>query len=200
MMSGCTQSFLAASLGLALVACGGGESVTWLETETSSIQLELTTLTASGNSYRLGPATFDITGGPELVTVSATGSEAELHVPLETGSYEVVLRPGWVLQHLHPVEGPEPIAATLVSPATQFVQVQPFTSAPVTYAFHLGESGIDIGIEVEEGVPPGFDGLIRSQGAGSFIVLFANGGGSCCFSSVSEAQQAYPTLNLYVEQ
>jgi hypothetical protein len=190
---------LAWVLGLGLVACGGGESVTWLGGETASIQLALTTQTASGNSYRLGPATFDIFNGLETLTIEATGADASLRVPVEPGSYEVSLRPGWVLQHLDPSAGPTPIAATLVSEDVQFVSVEPFQLAPVTFAFHLGVTSIDIGIAVEEGVPPGFDGMITQQGAGSFMVTFAGGGGSCCFASVSEAQAAYPQLELFVQ-
>ena len=81
----------------------------------------------------------------------------------------------------------------------QCVHVEPFEAEAITFAFPLGVSGIDIGIRVEEGVPPGFDGVITSQGANSFLVTFAGGGSACCFNSVSDAQQSYPELNLFVQ-
>lgn len=199
-MSAYVRSILVGVFGLGLLACGGAEDdAAQSEAETASIQLELTKVTASGNTYRLGPATFDITGSAAL-SVDATGDEPVMNVPVDPGDYEVSLRPGWVLQRLDPAGVPTPMSATLVSPPLQFVRVEPFQAAPVLYAFHLGESGIDIGIDVEEGVPPGYDGLIAPVGDGRFTVTFASGGGACCFNSVTEAQDAYPALTLFVSE
>jgi hypothetical protein len=184
---------------LSVTACGGAGETTLSTTETASIQLELTTLTPSGNTYRLGPATFDITGKATL-SVEATGDEPLLHVAVDPGDYQVTLRAGWVLQMLKPFLGPTVFPATLVSPAVQPVRVEPGRSTPLTYAFHLGESGIDIGIEVEEGVPPGYDGLISPLEDGRFEISFAGGGGACCFDSVSEARDAYPSLFLFFSE
>jgi len=179
-----------------------GDSAPQSEAETASIQLELTKLTASGNTYRLGPAGFDIVSNftGETFSVDATGGEPVLHVPVEPGDYEVTLHPDWVLQHLDPAGAATPMRATLLSPAAQFVRVEPFFTAPVVYAFHLGESGIDLGIDVEEGVPPGFDGVIEPISGGFFSVTLLSGAGACCFGSVSEAQQAFPELNLFVSE
>jgi len=202
-MSAYVRSILVGAFGVGLVACGGGEggdaTTTRELSETASIQLQLTTLGGSGNTYRLGPATFDIFDGAELLTVEATGEQAALNVPVEPGFYDVTLRDGWVLQLLDSEGGSTPLAATLLSPAVQGVSVQPFIAAPLFYDFHLGVSGIDIGIHVDEGaVPPGFDGAVTPLGDGQFMVSFPDGGGSCCFASVTEAVEAFPDLTLFV--
>lgn len=196
-MSVCVRSMLLGILGLGLLACSGeGETSIESQAETSSLQLALSTFTPSGNTYRLGPASFDISG-PVTLSVEVTGEESELYVPVEPGQYEVKLQPGWVLRLMKPFLGPTPMAASLVSPAVQSVRVEPFQVAPVLFAFHLGESGIDIGISVEEGVPPGYDGMIEPVGDGRFSITFVGAGGACCFDSVSDARLAYPDLSLY---
>jgi hypothetical protein len=35
---------------------------------------------------------------------------------------------------------------------------------------------------------------------GRFEIVFARGGGACCFDSVSEARAAYPGLNLFISK
>jgi hypothetical protein len=185
------------------MACGGGgggdTTTTGDQPETASIQLELTTVGGSGNTYRLGPATFDISDGSETITVEATGAEPALNVPVEPGFYEVTLHDGWVLQLVDPEGGSTPLAATLLSQPVQGVSVNPFITAPLFFDFHLGVSGIDIGINVDEGeVPPGFDGAVIFLGENQFMVSFPNGGGICCFGSVTEAVEAFPELTLFV--
>jgi len=207
-MTGYLRAVFSALLGVGLVACAGAdETATGGEPEAASIQLELTTVTESGNTYRLGPATFDIEGfafdgsggdGSVALSVEATGDEPALHVPVEPGDYQVTLRAGWILQRLNAGGTATPLPATLLSPSIQEVRVDPFRVTPLLYAFHLGESGIDIGIDVDEGVPPGFDGIIEPLGGGQFSVTLASGGGACCFTSVSEAQANYPDLTLFV--
>jgi hypothetical protein len=197
MMSVCVRPIHLGIVGLGLLACSGeGNTTVESQAETSSIQLALSTLTPSGNTYRLGPASFDISG-PVTRSVEVTGEESELYVPVDPGEYEVTLQPGWVLRLMKPFLGPMPTVATLVSPEVQSVRVEPFQVAPVLFAFHLGESGIDIGISVEEGVPPGYDGMINPVGDGRFSITFVGSGGACCFDSVSDARLAYPDLNLY---
>jgi hypothetical protein len=66
----------------------------------------------------------------------------------------------------------------------------------VSEAFHLGESGIDIGISVDEGVPYGYDGVITSTADGRYQIEFANGGGTYRFSSIADAQASYPQYRL----
>jgi hypothetical protein len=204
-MAKIVRSILAGVFGFGLMACGGpGDSIILSEPETSSIRLELTTQTASGNIYRLGPATFDINGfgpsGPVSLEVDASGDQALLQVPIEPGDYDVTLREGWALQHLDVDANPTPITATLTSPPVQFVRVEPFQAASLVFSFHLGQSAINIGLDVDEGVPPGFDGMISPLGDGRYIITFASGGGACCWDSVDEARQAYPDMTLFVSE
>ena len=80
----------------------------------------------------------------------------------------------------------------------QFLHVAPFQVESLTYAFHLGESAIDIGIDVAEGVPPGYDGIIEPTGDGRYMITFPGNNGACCFANVSEAQQSYPGLSFFI--
>jgi hypothetical protein len=204
-MAKIVRSILAGVFGFSLMACGGpGDSITLSESETSSIRLELTSQTQSGNVYRLGPATFDINGfgpdGPVSLSVDASGDESLLQVLVEPGSYDVGLREGWVLQHLDVDGNPTPIAATLTSPPVQYVSVEPFQAASLVFSFHLGQASINIGIDVDEGVPPGYDAMISPVGDGRYMITFAGGGGACCWDSVEEALLAYPDMNMFVSE
>jgi len=189
------------ALGL-LTACGatpGGEGG---EERASEIQLNLSTTAASGTEYRLAPAAFDIFEGSygetPVATLTSDGAERAIHVPLAEGYYSVLLRPGWTLSR---VDGQTltPIAATLTSPERQLVYVLQYETTPVNYGFHLGESGIDIGVTVDEGIPPGYDArLVPSQPGSSQYVLEWRGGGSvCCFASLADAQANYGNANIY---
>jgi hypothetical protein len=121
----------------------------------SAIQLNLTTTAPSGNQYRLGPASFEIDpvyGNGGHWAIDATGEEGALHVRLPADWYEVRLQDGWTLSRLTPA-GAMPVAATLTSAPVQTTKVYEFQTTPVTFAFHLGESGVDIGVSVDEGPP-----------------------------------------------
>jgi hypothetical protein len=78
------------------------------------------------------------------------------------------------------------------------VSVEPFIATPVNFAFHLGESGIDIGISVEEGIPEGYDARLVAIDSGRYSIEFRSGGGACCVSGLTEAQSWYPGLRIYV--
>jgi hypothetical protein len=183
-----------AILGLGVVACSS-DSANQLDAEAASIQLELTAVTTFGSTYRLGPATFDISGPVEL-SVDASGDDASLYVPVDPGLYEVTLRPDWVLQYLDRDGVATPMRATLLSTPVQEVEVAPFQSTPLVYAFRLGQSGLDIGIEVDELVPPGVDGIIVPESDGLFSVTLATDSVICCFQSETEAREAFPDLTL----
>ncbi|MGC4086794.1 MAG: hypothetical protein QM756_02635 [Polyangiaceae bacterium] len=182
-------------------ACLAGCSSVGAESEaeqTSGIKLDFTTVAQSGNVYRLGPASFDISGDATL-TVDTNGDEPLVHVDLQPGQYQVALKPGWALQLLGANGTSTPTAATLLSSPVRSVQVSDFHVTELSYAFHLGASGLDIGISVDEGVPAGYDALIEQLPDGSYSITFASGGGACCFSSVEQARQAYPQLNMFVK-
>lgn len=186
MLTGC-----GAEPGASTGASGGTE-------EGSSLQLNLSTITASGTEYRLGPATFDILRSSEpFDTLSSDGSELSLRLAVPPDSYRVKLKTGWTLSR---VDGEEltPVLATLTSLADQEAHVRPFKATPVTYAFHLGESSIDIGVTVEEGVPPGYDARLYPSSSGSgYSLEFQDGGGICCFASLAAAQAAFPNANIF---
>lgn len=139
-------------LGL-LTACGstpGSEA----EEQVSAIDLSLSATAASGTEYRLGPATFDILapdwmGGEPITTLAADGDARTLHVPLEPGQYRVRLQPAWTLSRVNG-QTLTPVAATLTSEPEVKVTVFEYETSHVEYAFHLGESGIDIGLTVDE--------------------------------------------------
>jgi hypothetical protein len=201
-MSGYSRSIGLGTWGFGLMACAGaGDSATPSEAEIASIRLELTSVTQWGNTYRLGPATFDISesSDPVMLTVEATGDEPALHVPVPPGAYEVSLRPGWVLSRVEPTSAATPVTATLLSPPIQMVFVSEFQSVPLVYSFHLGEPAIDIGIDVDEGpVPPGYDALISPFSDGLYQITFADGVNVCCYNSASEAQATNPDLSYFV--
>jgi hypothetical protein len=185
-----------------LTGCSGPASPESASEPGSSIQLNLSTLGQSGTEYRLGPATFDVTGGynGQQWTLSATGAEPALHLALDPGYYHVSLKSDWQLSRIENGQ-PVPIAATLLTGTERDVSVTQFTTTPVTYAFHLGESGIDIGVSVDEGIPEGYDGrLLPSGDSGYFYIELRNGSGYCCVQSLAEAQGVYPGLNLFPPQ
>lgn len=143
-------------LGLSLAACSAPSSGS-SESGATAVRLELTTTGSSGAKYRLGPASFvieDQSVSPPATQTVSTGDEAgDLIVPLAASVYTVTLQPGWQLQKVNADGSSTPVAATLTSEASQFASVIPFRETPIHYAFHLGESGIDIGISVDDGAP-----------------------------------------------
>jgi len=191
------------SLFCALTGCSGsprasGDAGATGHEEGSAIQLNLSTTAASGTEYRLGPATFDIFRyGQPFTTVTSSGSEQTLHVALEPDSYSVKLEPGWTLSR---VDGQTltPVAATLTSYPEQYAPVKRFETLPITYAFHLGESGIDIGVSVDEGVPPGYDAaFVSTSTPGQYALEWPDGGQYCCFATLAEAQASFPSARIY---
>lgn len=183
-----------------LAGCGNAPASSTTE-EPASIQLNLTTTTISGTEYRLGPATFLVTGRPDQQWVlTATGDEPTLHLALDPGFYHVSLKSDWSLSR---VTGGTltPVAATLLGSTESDVNVTQFATTPVNYAFHLGESGIDIGLTVDEGIPDGYDGrLMPASDPGYYYIELRNGGGYCCVQSLAEAEAAYPGLRLFPPQ
>lgn len=204
-----------AALAISVQGCSAGASGASSETEgsASAVSLQLGTTGSNGNRYRLGPAQFQLDNPypypyhePVSMTVEAQGDTDILSVPAIPGDWTVTLRPGWKLQRLDGGGTATPVAATLTSPSTLTVGVSQFRVTPVNFAFHLGESGLDIGVTVDEGVPPGYDGAIRRvltdppQEPIRYQIDWSGGGGACCFNSVAEAKAAYQYANLYVAE
>lgn len=192
-------------LASSLLGCSGGSGSASSGTEepASSIALRLGTTGSNGNRYRLGPAEFKISElwgypGNDPIVVNATGDADSLSVAVPANEYQVTLTPGWKLQRVAAGETLTPVAATLVSEATVHATVSSFEVTPVNFAFHLGESGIDIGVTVDEGLPAGYDGIIRRMSDGRYSIDFGNNSGACCFVSVAQAKESYPDKNFLV--
>src|SRR5258706_15432947 len=89
-------------------------------------RLELTAVGTSTHSvFRLGPATFTISGGPvDPISISADGSEDMLNVPLDPGRYAAKLDPGWVLKQSFDSSPFTAVDATLTSLNPQDFRVE----------------------------------------------------------------------------
>jgi hypothetical protein len=180
-----------------LAGCGNAPDSSDSE-HASSLQLNLTTTAPSGTAYRLGPAVFNVSrwyDGPPEWTLSATGEEASLYLPLPPDSYTVSIEPGWTLSRIDGAAA-TPVLATLTSDVAQHTYVAPFQATPVNFAFRLGESGIDIGVTVDEGIPAGYDGRVVPAAQNGYQIEWTWGGSSCCFSSFEEAQSLYADSHL----
>jgi hypothetical protein len=202
-------SLLSITMLLAGAACGAptdspeGASATGL-------RVALSTVAGSGAEYRLTRGTFTILGSDEngqptvrLVTVDPDDGADTIDVPVGWGDYSVRLEDGWELSVSN--GGPfTPIAATLNGDNPQQVSVYENQTTQVSFPFILGQTGISLGITVDENgyvppveVPEGYDGVIMPVGDGRFFVEFNNGGGACCYASVEEARLSYPQFDLY---
>jgi len=194
------------ALAMSLLGCSGGPggSSSGTEASASSVTLQLGTTGSNGNRYRLSPAQFNIVerygfGDVEPIVVDVVGTSDSVNVPLGSGRWAITLNSGWELQRVGEGGALTPVAATLISPTTIEADVFEFQTTPVSFAFHLGESGIDLGVTVDEGVPPGYDGVIEHlPGEPRYSIEWSSGGGVCCFNSVAEAKASYPSANLFV--
>jgi len=203
---------LGAALALSLQGCSAGADGPSAGTEkaASAVSLQLATTGSNGNRYRLGPAQFQLDNPypywnqePISMVVDAEGDTDILSVPVDPGDWTVTLKSGWKLQRVDEGGALTPVAATLTSQNSVRVGVSAFRVSSVNFAFHLGESGIDLGVTVDEGVPTGYDGIIRRvpndpPGIIRYQVEWSSGGGACCFDSVDEAKAAYPYWNVLI--
>jgi hypothetical protein len=136
-----------------------------------TLSVPLTTVGASGITYRLRDATFQISSpysydaggaggdGPQtqIVTVSSEDNvdAASIAVSVERGSYSVRLLPGWRMEKVEGGVASE-VEANLLSEATQWLYVNPHATTWVEYRFGLGERAIwfngkvNIGVQVYE--------------------------------------------------
>lgn len=193
----------ACALALGCSGAPGGGAEEHVENSTA-LTFPLVSIGESGTKYRLGPATFDIREyygyGSEPITLEVTGAEDSSRVTLSNrgGAYQVTIQPGWQVQRVNPDGTLSPVAATLVSDATRWVQVQPFTYSPVLFDFHLGKTEVDIGIRVEEGIPAGYDGMVVFSNW-PYAVQWLDGSADCCYNTVDDAAAAFPNKRLYAK-
>jgi len=150
-----------------LLAAGlaGGCSDAPSENGVGTLSLPLVNNGASGTTYRLRDATFEITsngyysygagGAPDATSVLVSSEDnpnaSAISVSLERGSYNVTLRPGWRLEK-QVGAGYEPVDATLLSAAAQWVYVCPHASTTAEYQFGIGGRAIwfngDLNIQI----------------------------------------------------
>lgn len=197
---------------LALVsaqACGSASDAAQSEALTGA-RLELGARGgSSGALYRLGHGTFVIEGLDgalaEPLRIQASGAqEPALDVPLQPGSYQVQLEPGWTLEASLRGSPFYAVDATLLSQNPLPFYVYELDSARVRFEFALGESELELGLSVDEGyrlpIPDGYDGIVLPTEFGDYEILFREGFSACCYSSPEDAQSAYSWSNLYVWQ
>ncbi len=132
------------------------------------LALPLTTQGASGVTYRLRDATFNITGysygvggsgwggtGGSSTTVTVSSETdpdaATISVSLEEGQYVVELLPGWHLEKLTS-EGAEAVEATLLSSNPQWVWVNRQWTSFAEFGFGLGSREVWLNGELNLGV------------------------------------------------
>jgi hypothetical protein len=202
-------------IGAGLGGCSAAASTPGrtLNENAGSVRVPLTTVgNLTMTPYKLGPASFLITGEPggpfQPLTVSADGVQDTLEVPLDPGYYAVNLLSGWTLQQgTAGMAGAatqwSPVTATLTSPNPQMFSVQPYQATDVTFVFHLGESAVNLGIGVVEGSPPipaGYDGVVwQTVPPGQWQITFTfNSTPDCCFATSAAAQMAFPEYKLFV--
>jgi hypothetical protein len=131
-------------------------------------------------------------------TIDASAEADDLVVPVNQngGYYRVRLNSGWQMQRVASDGSFAPVPATLLSQPEKQVSVQAFQTLPVIYDFHLGASSLDLGITVDEGVLPGYDGKIYPTLYGEYSVTWQNGGGDCCYLTVSAVLAAFPDKHI----
>jgi hypothetical protein len=155
-----------------LGACG---ATTEEAHETGELNLPLVTTAASGVEYRLSQAEFVVDSPfdaePALVLDSDAAPDAPtLSVSLPPESYEISLRPGWVLERVENGVA-EAVEATLLSSDKQWTSVYPRSTSWVNYQFGVGDKTIwlngklNIGIDVLED-PNGSGGSGGEGGSG----------------------------------
>ena len=190
-------------------ACGDASEAS-SPLELTGARLELASRgSSSGALYRLGQGTFvieSLDGAlPEPLRIQAGDAEQRaLDVPLEPGSYQVTLEPGWTLEASLRGSPFYEVDATLLSqnPMTFYVYYQ--ESARVRFEFALGENELELGLSVDEGyrlpIPDGYDGIVLPTEFSDYEILFREGFSACCYSSPEDAQSAYSWSNLYLWQ
>lgn len=165
---GMTLAAVLLATGVVAGCSSGGE-----ERGVGTLSLPLVSNAASGTSYRLRDASFEIHrgyyyyedyynaaagagGAPDNGTIVVSSEDdpnaSAISVSLDRGSYYVRLLPGW---HLEKNESGTftPVEATLLSSDTQWVYVNPHQSTTAEYQFGIGGRSIwfngDLNIQIQ---------------------------------------------------
>lgn len=124
-----------------------------------SVSLPLVTSTNAA-TYRLTDATFTIDGPtPASLSSSDDPAETELAAALASGSYDVVLEPGWALERDNG-NGFVEVSATLLSDNPRSFTIQSSVITTLTYQFETdgtvvgtGDGQIAVDIQVDDSSP-----------------------------------------------
>ena len=188
---------LSAGVGMTgLVGCSGSGGRDGESTALGQMSLPLTTQGASGVTYRLRNATFVVQSefydyeygnagaggspanpGRRTVSSETDPNARNISLSLEEGYYRVELLPGWRMEKTSS-SGSQPVEATLLSGASQWVYVSRQYTSYAEYSFGIGgreiwlNGKLNIAIDVQE--VPGVGG---AGGAGGAIELPAAGMG-----------------------
>ncbi len=145
--------------------------------ELGTITLPLTAIGGSGAVYRLRQAVFEVSpfngGGAAFLLSEQDPLASTLESTLPSGSYSVFLQNGWFLERALGNELTV-VAATLLSPSVQSVNVQNNGEVSLLFAFEtngevleFGQGQLVIDIEVNEngggGGPLSFNSLIQTN-------------------------------------
>ena len=142
-----------------------------------TVRLPLTA-TVGANNYVLS-GTFVITNSTGVTTTlssTSASAAATLVTTLGVGQYTITLLPGWQLSIVSSSGTTSPIAATLLSPATQSVNITNQQNTTVTYQFNSNGVVIQTGqgqLTVQLGVTENAGGATSAGGSSSTA-----GGGS----------------------
>jgi hypothetical protein len=139
-----------------------------------SVSLPLVTSTPSA-TYRLTDATFTIDGPtPASLSSSDDPAEVELTAALASGSYEVLLEPGWALER-DVGSGFVEVSATLLSGNPRSFTIQSSAITTLTYQFETDGTVVDTGdgqlavdIQVDDSAAPNCTPLGTGCGSGSW--------------------------------
>jgi hypothetical protein len=147
-----------------------------------TVRLPLTA-TVGANNYVLS-GTFVITNSTGVTTTlssTSASTAATLVTTLGVGQYTITLLPGWQLSIVSASGTTSPIAATLISPATQSVNITNQQNTIVTYQFNSNGVVIETGqgqMTVQIGVTENAGGTTSAGGSSSTAGGASNTGGT----------------------
>lgn len=127
--------------------------------DVGSLRLALTGTSASGATYRLSNAWFDVYG-PTARSLYTSDDSPVLTEVLPAGAYDVTLHPGWLLER-RTESGYQRVTAVLTSPNPASVLIGEGATSTVVFQFQadgdvvsVGEGTLDILIGIDETTGP----------------------------------------------
>ena len=162
---------LLATVGIAQGIGCASSNTNQQQAPSGTVQLPLTATVGANNYVLVG--TFQITNSTGVTTtLSATSPStvATLATTLSVGQYTITLLPGWQLSLVSSSGVATPVQATLVSPATQTLNITSQQNTIVTYQFNSNGVLIQTGqgqLTVQLGVTENAGGATSAGGSSS---------------------------------